>query len=91
MAEEIRDYRLINLIHNMGKLLSKGLAIWLAPFLNQLVQPNQSIFYQGPVHPRQFPHDSVYGQAVGRPSILLKIDLTKAFDTVNWAFLVDLL
>jgi hypothetical protein len=29
--------------------------------------------------------------ACRRPSVLLKIDITKAFDTVHWAFLLELL
>jgi len=38
-AESIQDFRPISLIHAIAKIISKLLALRLAPFLNELVAP----------------------------------------------------
>jgi hypothetical protein len=43
----LKDYRPINLIHSIGKLFSKGLAMRLAPRMHELIKPNQSAFIHG--------------------------------------------
>lgn len=43
----LKDYRLISLIHSVGKLFSKGLAMCLAPRMHSLVRTNQSAFIRG--------------------------------------------
>jgi hypothetical protein len=43
----LRDYRPISLIHSFGKLVTKGLALRLAPFMNGLVKENQTAFIKG--------------------------------------------
>jgi len=91
---EIRDYQPISLIHSFSKLITKCLARRLAPFLDSLVMKNQSAFIKG----RRI-HDSFRQvQLACRtlhtthiPALLLKIDITKAFDTVSWAFLLEVL
>jgi hypothetical protein len=47
----LRDYRPISLIHSVGKLIAKGLALRLAPFMPCIVKINQSAFIRG----RQIP------------------------------------
>jgi hypothetical protein len=46
MPEGLKDYRPISLIHSVGKLFSKGLALRLAPRMHELIKPNQSAFIQ---------------------------------------------
>jgi hypothetical protein len=46
-ASAIKDYRLISLIHVIGKLFSKVLANRLAPRLGELVHASQSAFIKG--------------------------------------------
>jgi hypothetical protein len=46
-ASGVKDYRLISLIHIVGKLLSKVLANWLAPKLPALVHISRSAFVKG--------------------------------------------
>jgi hypothetical protein len=43
----LRDYRPISLIHSFGKLVTKGLALRLAPFMSSLVRPKQTTFIKG--------------------------------------------
>jgi hypothetical protein len=47
VAEEIRDYKSISLLHSFCKLVAKVLATRLIPFMPHLVQPNQSAFIKG--------------------------------------------
>ena len=90
----LRDYRPISLIHSVRKLIAKGLAIRLAPFMTSIVKPNQSAFIRG----RQIHENFCTVQltckwlhARHHPVMLLKVDLSKAFDTVAWPFLLETL
>jgi hypothetical protein len=93
-SEEIKDYRPISLIHSFSKLVAKCLANRLAKHLDALVRPNQSAFIRGRCIHDNFRSTQLtcwFLHFVKRPSILLKVDITKAFDTVSWAFLLELL
>jgi hypothetical protein len=90
----LKDYRPISLIHSVGKLFSKCLALCLAPRMHKLVHLNQSAFIRG----RQIHENFMTLQltcrwlhANRRPTVLLKIDLAKAFDSVAWPFLLEVL
>jgi hypothetical protein len=91
---EIKDYRPISLMHRFGKLVTKCLARRLALVLNELVHPSQSAFIQGGSI-----HDNLRAvhltckalQQSRRSHILLKIDIAKAFDSVGWPFLLEVL
>jgi hypothetical protein len=92
--EALGDYRLISLIHSIGKIFSKILANCFGPNLLRLISANQSTFIKG----RQILDNFGYVLGMARtlairksPSVLFKIDLAKAFDSVNWVFLIDLL
>jgi hypothetical protein len=92
--EEIRDFRPISLIHSFGKLITKCLAYRLAPLLNLLVQHNQSAFICGRCIHDTFREVHLSCKAIHRSKracVLLRIDIAKAFDTVSWAFLLELL
>jgi hypothetical protein len=89
---EIGDYWPISLIHSFGKLVTKCLAKRLAPMLDDLVMKNQSAFIRGRrIHDnfRQLACKAI--DARRTPAVLLKIDIAKAFDTVSWTFLLDVL
>jgi hypothetical protein len=92
--EGLGDYRPISLIHSFGKIFAKVLANRFAPTLPHLISPNQSAFIKG----RQIQDNFRYVMGTARtlsirksPSVLFKIDLGKAFDSVNWVFLLELL
>jgi hypothetical protein len=91
---EIRDYCVISLMHSFAKLITKCMANRLAPKLDVLVGQNQSAFIKG-----QSIHDnfrtvrlSCKEMHAKRPrSVLLKIDVAKAFDTIAWPFQIEVL
>jgi hypothetical protein len=93
-AEEVRDFRPISLIHGIAKWVAKVTANRLAPHLPQLVGAHQSAF----VHRRCLHDNFMMVQGTARklhkskqPAILIKLDITKAFDTVDWSFLLEVL
>jgi hypothetical protein len=93
-AEQVKDFRPISLVHSIAKLITKILANRLAPRLNELVSPNQSAFIKG-----RFIQDNFmlvqqtsrlfHQQRLSR--LLLKLDITKAFDSVSWPFLIEVM
>jgi hypothetical protein len=88
------DFRPIAMVHSFGKLVSKLLATRLAPVLSRLVTCNQTAFVRG-----RALHDSykfvqaaaVHFRKKKIPVAMLKIDISKAFDTISWKFLLDVL
>lgn len=91
---ELKDYRPISLIHSIGKLFAKGLAVRLAPRMSKIVMDNQSAFIKGRrIHENFRTVQLAYRWFHARrcPMILLKVDLAKAFDTVAWPFMLEVL
>lgn len=91
---EICDYRPISLIHSFSRLITKCLANRLAPKLNALVSRNQSAFIKGRCIQDNFCAVRLSCKALhamNTPSVLLKIDIAKAFDTLSWMFLLEVL
>lgn len=91
---EIRDYCPISLIHSFSKLITKCMANCLAAKLDALVSRNQSAFIKGCCIQDNFRAVRLSCKALhagSTPCVLLKIDIGKAFDTVSWAFLVEVL
>jgi hypothetical protein len=82
------------LIHVGGKLFSKVLACRLAPKISSLIHSSQSAFIQG-----RSIHDSFrFVQASAKllharkcSSLLLKVDIARAFDSVDWPFLLKIM
>ncbi|WVZ79506.1 hypothetical protein U9M48_027078, partial [Paspalum notatum var. saurae] len=83
-AVTVADYRPISLIHSFAKIISKVLALRLAPHMNNLVSPYQSAFIKG-----RSIHESIFRNKT--PALFLKLDITKAFDSVRWEYLLTLL
>jgi hypothetical protein len=91
---EIKDYRPISLIHSFGKLITKCMANRLAPRLDVLVCRNQSAFIKGRCIQDNFRTVRLSCKelhAKRSRCLLLKIDITKTFDTVSWMFLLEVL
>lgn len=91
---EVKDYRPISLMHSFGKLLAKILAERLAPFLDQLVLRNQSAFIRGRCLHDNFRAVQLAAKAIvgtNQPCLLMKVDIARAFDSVSWPYLLELL
>jgi hypothetical protein len=93
-AKELGDYRPISLVHSLAKLFSKVLANRVRPHLANLVSPNQSAFIRG----RSLHDNFMLVRQVARrinskrwPGVLLKLDISRAFDSLSWAFLMEVL
>jgi hypothetical protein len=88
------DYCPITMVHSFAKLLSKILALRLAPKLDALIDKNQNAFIKK--HSIQDNYKYIQRASVlirkkKIPMILLKLDISKAFDTLSWPFLLDVL
>ena len=92
--KSIGDYRPISLIHGVAKLLSKTLALRLQPHMGSLISHAQSAF----IKKRSIHDNFMYARNLARtfhqtrtPALLLKLDISKAFDSVRLDYLIDLL
>lgn len=91
-AVELKDYRPVSLIHGAIKIFEKVLATRLAAELPHLVGNHQSAFVNG-----QSLHDNFMLvqctarrlHALREPTVLMKLDISKAFDTIQWPFLLE--
>lgn len=82
------------MIHSFGKLASKLLALRLAPRLPDLISSNQNAFIRGRTIHDNFKFvqwTAVFLRKNKIPKALLKLDISKTFDTVAWPFLLDAL
>ncbi|KAG7579708.1 Reverse transcriptase domain [Arabidopsis thaliana x Arabidopsis arenosa] len=94
-AKEMKDYRPISCCNVMYKVISKILAKRLKRILPTSISPNQSAFIQDRLMlenqllaseiVKDYHKDSVSARCA------LKIDISKAFDSVQWSFLVNIL
>jgi len=94
VPKEARDYRPITLVHSFAKLLSKLLANRLSASLPRLVGDNQSAFIRGRSILDNFKYvqrASVMLRRKKIPKALVKLDISKAFDTLSWPFLLEVL
>jgi hypothetical protein len=93
-AEEVADYRPISLIHAIARIISKMLAIRLSPCMNDLASNAQSAFIKN----RSIHDNFLYVKNLATrfhkgktPALLFKLDIQKAFDSVSWEYILDLL
>lgn len=89
----IKDFRPISLVSNVYKIISKVLASRLKVVL-EVIFKSQNVFIKGrqvldPVLIANECLDSIIRYGV--PCVLCKLDLEKAYDHVNWDFLLYLL
>jgi len=93
-ATSITDYRPISLINSITKIITKLMANMLAPRLNELVSQAQNAFIK-----RRCIHDNfIYAQRViqllhrkKKSAFFIKLDISKAFDSIGWTFLLEVL
>jgi hypothetical protein len=93
-AAAAKDYRPISLVCLFAKIVTKVLATRLQPRMGDLVSPAQSAFIKGRVI-----HDNfTFVRGLARsyflkknPALLIKLDMEKAFDSLSWDFLLEVL
>ncbi|XP_059277663.1 uncharacterized protein LOC132031768 [Lycium ferocissimum] len=93
-AIELNDFRPISLIGGVYKIIAKLLAERLKKVIHKLVDRQQMAFIKG----RQI-MDAVLianecvesRQRSKKPGILCKLDIQKAYDHLNWSFLINML
>lgn len=90
----ITDYQPISLTHSFAKIISKMLANRLGPELHHPISHNQTAFIK-----RRCIHENfMYVQDVIKdlhrrkiPSLFVKLNISKAFDTVSWPYLLHIM
>ena len=92
-ALEAKDYHSNSLVHSFAKLVTKMMANCLAPHLGNLVATNQSAFTRDRCIHNNFmlvqqTIKVLHHQKIS--SLFLKLDISKAFDSVDWAFLLEI-
>jgi hypothetical protein len=93
-AETISDYRPISLVHSFAKLFSKLVANRLRLRLGEVVSSNQSAFIKGRCLHDNFMLVRQVARRINtrrQKGVLLKLDLSRAFDTMSWSFLFEVL
>jgi mannosylglycoprotein endo-beta-mannosidase len=84
VAENLRDYQPISLIHCFGKVITKTLAIRLSKHIDNLISNAQSAFMYVRNLARAYHRTKM-------PALLFKLDISKAFDIVSWEYILELL
>lgn len=91
---QLSDFRPTNLIHGAAKFFAKALATRLAALLPSLISQAQSAF----VSKRSIHENFKFVRNAARTlrqkkkqAVMMKIDISKAFDTLSWSFLIEVL
>lgn len=93
-AESLKDFRPISLIHSFAKLITKTPAIRLSKHNGNLISSAQSAFIKRRCIQDNFMYVRNLARAYHRtktPALLFKLDISKAFDTVSWEYVLDML
>lgn len=88
------SYRPISLIHSVAKIFTKLLSLGITPSMRNIISKNWSMFIKGcSIHDnflyvynmaRRFHHNKT-------PILLMKLDVSKSFDSVRWDYLISLM
>ncbi|RVW41517.1 Transposon TX1 uncharacterized 149 kDa protein [Vitis vinifera] len=93
-VEELGDYRPISLLGGLYKLLAKVLANRIKKVIGKVISLDQNAFIKG----RQILDGSLIANEVidlwqkrGEKGIVCKLDIEKAYDSINWQFLLKVM
>ncbi|VFQ84596.1 unnamed protein product [Cuscuta campestris] len=91
----VKDFRPIACLNVLYKIITKILARRMAPLLSALIDPALGAFVKGRslVDNLLLAQHLIRDYAIKRctPSCMIKLDITKAYNTVSWSFLWDVL
>ena len=93
LPETWADYRPISLCNVINKIITKILTARISPILPLVISPNQSGFVKGrllndnALLAQEMFHDLHKGSPA--PNVAIKIDMAKAYDRVQWPFLLQ--
>jgi Reverse transcriptase (RNA-dependent DNA polymerase) len=93
-SSSVHDFRPINVLSVLPKIITKILATHLEPLLPDLIHPNQIAFVKGCQITQTFISAREMLSYLSKnkiPTIFFKIDFHKAFDTISWDFLLEVL
>ena len=93
-AEDLKDFRPISLVGSIYKLIAKVLANKLKKVMNGLVNPAQNALVEGrQILDASLIANEVIGSMQKRKErgILCKFDIEKAYDQINWSFILKVL
>lgn len=93
-AKTIGDFRPISLTHSIAKLFSKILANRLSLVLDDIISGAQSAFIKRRCIQENFMYTQNLVRALHRSKkqgLFLKLDIAKAFDSVRWDYLMEVL
>ncbi|XP_074300371.1 uncharacterized protein LOC141631626 [Silene latifolia] len=95
IPETLMQYRPIACCNTLYKCISKVICNRLSTILPDIVSPSQGAFIKGrDIVGNIFIYQDLikmYKRKTYSPRVLMKIDLQKAYDSVEWAFVSDLL
>ncbi|GLT52165.1 hypothetical protein SLA2020_255190 [Shorea laevis] len=92
--QSLGDYRPISLISSMYKIVSKILANRLRKVLDLVISPNQTAFIggrqitDGIIITNEIIHEAKQSK---KPMLVFKADFEKAYDSVNWELLAEMM
>jgi mannosylglycoprotein endo-beta-mannosidase len=89
-AEDVLDFRPIILIHAVAKIIAKVLALRLALLIDGLVSNSQSAFIKKCNH-NNFLYLAKRFHKSKTLTLLFKLNIRKAFDSIRWEFIMGLL
>jgi hypothetical protein len=93
-ANSIKDFQPISLVGGIYKIIAKVLANKLKSVLEKVISKSQSAFIKGRqiLDPILIANECIDRRLrSGVPDVICKIDLEKAYDHVNWDFLLYML
>ena len=93
-ATTIKHFRPISLINCSFKLITKLLTTRLARVIDPLIDDSQAAFIKGRLIGDNIicAHETLHQIKLSKQKgLLLKLDFEKAFDQVNWKFLLEVL
>lgn len=92
IPESINHLRPISCCNFIYKVISKIVVLRLKGFMNDLISPNQSAFVGGQLIQdnlliaHEVFHDLKGRGSIGKSSAAIKVDMSKAYDRVDWDF-----